>query len=651
MKRLNQIIRFLYLGLFFLTPLIFNFHNSELFELPKMHLVYFLTIIIVCLHSINWILGQTPFTVKHFLSYPLLLFLISQIITTITSIDPHTSFFGYYSRLNGGLLSIIAFSCLFYCLLPYLTPRFQKNIIHTSLFSGLIVAIYGILQRLGIDHHLWIQDVQNRVFSSLGQPNWLADYICILLPFSLHFSRSQKSIFHYLLPTTYFICLLFTKSKSGLIAAAISLGIYFLFQFISDLKHQSLSKTLKSNPIIFVFLILILIIPNPLTDRLFPKKSSPQTNPASPQNLIITPSQDIRRLVWRGSLDLWKKFPIFGTGVETFAYSYYWTRPVEHNLTSEWDFLYNKAHNEYLNYLATTGLVGFIPYLILIFTSLIALIKHRRSPLFLPILSAYLSILITNFAGFSVVITSLYFFLLPALLSSKPNTSKKLPSPKHKLFIIIPSTIGLFLSYLNFTNYLADIYYAKSESNDNRQNYPNAYKHINTSLKLNPHQPIYLIHHALISAKMALATQDQTYITPAIASADRSVNLSPANVNFWRRRAQAYYYLSGFSSDYFIKTVESMIQASKLAPTDPKNYYSLAQFLESANLLDDAAFYYQQAIKLKPNYDHAYFALGKIYLQQKNYPLATDNLQQAVNFSYPVNTEAQKLLDDIKSSQ
>ena len=148
MKRLNQIIRFLYLGLFFLTPLIFNFHNSELFELPKMHLVYFLTIIIVCLHSINWILGQTPFTVKHFLSYPLLLFLISQIITTITSIDPHTSFFGYYSRLNGGLLSIIAFSCLFYCLLPYLTPRFQKNIIHTSLFSFFIFAIYILLHKL-----------------------------------------------------------------------------------------------------------------------------------------------------------------------------------------------------------------------------------------------------------------------------------------------------------------------------------------------------------------------------------------------------------------------------------------------------------------------------------------------------------------------
>ncbi|HNZ84607.1 MAG TPA: hypothetical protein PKH59_01950, partial [Candidatus Woesebacteria bacterium] len=65
MKRLGQIIRFLYLGLFFLTPLIFNFRNSELFELPKMHFVYFLTIIIVSLHFINWLSGQTKLVVKH----------------------------------------------------------------------------------------------------------------------------------------------------------------------------------------------------------------------------------------------------------------------------------------------------------------------------------------------------------------------------------------------------------------------------------------------------------------------------------------------------------------------------------------------------------------------------------------------------------
>ena len=57
------------------------------------------------------------------------------------------------------------------------------------------------------------------------------------------------------------------------------------------------------------------------------------------------------------------KYPLFGTGVETFAYSYNFVRPLTHNLTSEWDYVYNKAHNEYFNYLATTGFIGLISYL------------------------------------------------------------------------------------------------------------------------------------------------------------------------------------------------------------------------------------------------------------------------------------------------
>ncbi|MBF8303332.1 MAG: efflux transporter, family, subunit [Candidatus Dadabacteria bacterium] len=68
----------------------------------------------------------------------------------------------------------------------------------------------------------------------------------------------------------------------------------------------------------------------------------------------------------KAALEIAKANPIFGTGVETFAYSYYQYRPVEHNNTSEWDFLYNKAHNEYLNYLATTGIVGFVSYISII---------------------------------------------------------------------------------------------------------------------------------------------------------------------------------------------------------------------------------------------------------------------------------------------
>jgi O-antigen ligase len=58
--------------------------------------------------------------------------------------------------------------------------------------------------------------------------------------------------------------------------------------------------------------------------------------------------------------------PLFGTGVETFAFAYYTYRPAQHNMTSEWDYLYNKAHNEYLNYLATIGILGLGSYLLMI---------------------------------------------------------------------------------------------------------------------------------------------------------------------------------------------------------------------------------------------------------------------------------------------
>src|SRR5690606_10005656 len=54
----------------------------------------------------------------------------------------------------------------------------------------------------------------------------------------------------------------------------------------------------------------------------------------------------MRLLVWQGSLKLIEQRPWLGSGPETFAYSFLSQRPAAMNLTTEWNFLYNKAHNE-----------------------------------------------------------------------------------------------------------------------------------------------------------------------------------------------------------------------------------------------------------------------------------------------------------------
>jgi lipoprotein NlpI len=373
-------------------------------------------------------------------------------------------------------------------------------------------------------------------------------------------------------------------------------------------------------------------------------------------DILITPSGDIRKIVWQGSLDLFKKFPFVGTGVETFAYSYYWTRPIEHNLTSEWDFLYNKAHNEYLNYLATTGLVGTIPYLALICSTLFFLIKKIFSKsdnletknLSLVILSSYISILITNAAGFSISIISLFFFTLPIFIFpyQTPQTNTK----TKKLLIPIIILFSLYLINQIVSSYLADIYFSKSETKDSHQEYQLAYQLISQANQIQPKEPNFYINLALLSAKMAILTKDQQYTDQAIKYADLSVASSPANINFWKQRAQVYYYLSSLNSEYFTQVIKSMLQASKLAPTDAKIYFNLGQFLESASLTDDAAIYYQKAVDLKSNYDYAYFALAQIYYHQKKYDLTKTNLEQTLKYA-PANTDAQKMLEEINKIQ
>lgn len=612
----------LYYLLVFFTPLIYTLNTSELFELPKMYFVYTLTLLILLAHLVSLLRSQAPRWRSHKLLLPLGLFYLSQLVSTFFSVDSYTSIFGYYSRLNGGLLSLTTYIILFLILSQYINPKFKQKIIYYTLFSGILAAIYGILQHFGIDKDQWLQDVQTRVFSTLGQPNWLAAYLCILLPLSINQSFKSKKILHsslwFLVSSLLFLCLLFTKSKSGLVAAAISLTIYFIYKFFN--KRSSIYYL---SIYLLIFITLSLTISNPIKEIVFPQKNSPSTTQTTILN--ITPSEDIRRIVWQGSFDLWKRFPLFGTGPETFAYTYYWTRPASHNLTSEWDFLYNKAHNEYLNYLATTGIFGLASYLFLIAYFLYYL---RKKP---ALLAAFISILITNFAGFSVVVTALFFFLLPAL--ARPRKSLLLsPKKPNYALLIIPIPVLLFLFYKNITFFLADVYYNYADKNLSQ----NA---ITRSLNYRPNEAIYWN----LAAKIYLQNHD---VDRAVAASNQSISLSPASTNIWKERAQLFAQIAVNDPPAFIHSLEALETAAKLAPTDAKTFYLLGRFYEAAGDIDTATKNYQKALSLKANDDYSAYSLGKIYYDQKNYTQAKIYFETVLRYA-PNNTDAKEYIDNI----
>ena len=266
-----------------------------------------------------------------------------------------------------------------------------------------------------------------------------------------------------------------------------------------------------------------------------------------------TESGQIRLIVWKGAWEIFKHYPILGSGVETFAYSYYQFRPVEHNLVSEWDFLYNKAHNEYLNYLANTGLVGFGTYLILIGSFIYWNIK-QKSLFSISLLVSYISYLVQNIFGFSVVITALFFYLFPALAFIFTDSIKPLKLP---IFIAYTKTARIFIIfsilYLLFS--LLKLWYADTLFATQSYNY------LASATLLNPGEPFYrsaLGYGAAVEAlavSEADATRSAGLKEEAVNVTERVLQENPKNTSFFRTAIRTYYHLSALDESFTQKTL------------------------------------------------------------------------------------------------
>ena len=436
----GKIIHILFYLLFILVPLIFLPSTSELFEFNKIIVTYILTTLIVSVWAIRCIVEKKFIFRRTILDIPLLIFLASSILSLLGSIDMHTSWFGYYSRWNGGLLSLISYSLLYWAFVSNMDRKSALRTTHYALLTSIAVAIYAALEHFGysiscllttgsFNVACWVQDVQNRVFATLGQPNWLAAYLVALIFIPLVQLTSRSPLFDkergnkgvsYCTNSGFFILLfstlLFTKSRSGLLAFGISSIVFWTLAF-SNQKRITLKGV---SLFILVVAVLILLIPNPVRDLIIKSPTLPPTGPALETG--GTESGNIRKIVWTGALRIWQASPknfFLGTGPETFAMAYYQYRPIEHNQTSEWELLYNKAHNEFLNYLATTGLLGFTSYLILLISMAWVFIKNSPNTAYrtlnIALLAGWLTISVTNFWGFSVVIMQLFLFLFPAI--------------------------------------------------------------------------------------------------------------------------------------------------------------------------------------------------------------------------------------------
>lgn len=682
---MRKIIPATFAAVLFLTPILVVPFTSEIFEFNKLIFTYIASIIILFLWIAKSILNKKIIFRRTILDIPLLIFLLSQIISTVVSIDKTTSLFGYYSRFNGSLTSTISYLILYFA---YVSNNTKKDtFFHFKCLgvSALLAATYGILEHFGIDKNLWVQDVVNRVFSTLGQPNWLAAFLTATIPLfwahQLQKAQSKKpNHFGYLLKISslaVFICLLFTKSRSGLLAFFVVDFVYTTFLFLYD--KQNIKNALFSNLLYFAAAVIFGTSWTPAATNFFEHKASSIKSGVSQEIEIQnatdpggTESADIRKIVWKGAIEIWRAYPLFGSGVETFAYSYFKYKPQEQNLVSEWDFIYNKAHNEYLNYLATTGILGLASYLVVVLGSLsifykIIFVKSKTKDLEVKtftaaMLSGYLGILITNFFGFSVVAISQLFFLFPAFAISLTATQDKLAEDNSTkidyigwTYISVVFLGALLLIYFIVRMYKADIYYSSGRLLNDQAKFEEARMTLYKAIKSSPvTQPTYLDEMSKSALGIALNSFEKkdTQATKLFAETSlyeisQAIKISPQNLSLYKSRAATLIKLSDIDQNLISSAVETLVAAASLSPNDPKILYNLALVYARQKEYDKTIQTLKEATILKPNYKDAREALAFFYKSQGNTQEAKEELNYILENIIPDDPKAKSELENL----
>lgn len=405
-------------------PYLFTTAASEFFEFPKLLAIEAGALIL----GLCWLakrFGSDPVPrVRTVLDRPALAWLAVLGLSTATSILPWPSF-GLLAHSYGSFLSNAACVFGFFAVTHFVRDRRTVSfLLHLAVMGGIPVALYAILQHYSIDFFPWNVGSHERVFSTIGQPNYLGGYFIMLLALTcvLPWTTEGRRIWplHVVATVLLLAALVWTFSRAAWIGATLVLTTVVLIDpwvlWPPAVARRRMAIGLAACALAGIG---VLGFSPRIRDRvisIFDLKGAT----AAP-----------RFLVWSRVPAMVREAPLLGSGPETFLWAYPPHRPAEMNQTVEWDTRPSKAHNEYLNVLATTGLLGFAAYAWLLFAAARAAIRGLRACLERPsmrdtallligLTAGVVGFLAQNFFGFTITQIGVFFWGYLALIVRLP---------------------------------------------------------------------------------------------------------------------------------------------------------------------------------------------------------------------------------------
>lgn len=289
-------------------------------------------------------------------------FVLVSIISSVFGADFNKSVWGNYYR-GDGLLTLLHLAGLFYFLAFFWEKSWEKPTALAIAGGGLVVSFWtvlvGVLGRLGVLGVTGGSMFGEAVGGTFGNPNFLAGYLLISLPFTIY---SVKN-FGKLGPPSLKLrrvkilgilaqmgAIGFTSSRAGVVGILL-LGVGYYWGRLRKLGRLGVLGVLGILLGLGIFREYKLLTEN--------------FAPESRQRIIV-----------RGVNGFFKR-PILGWGVANFDYAFesnYWPMKYER------DVYVDKGHSNLLEVLTTTGLVGFVLYSGIIFRTIGGIGPASTSP-------------------------------------------------------------------------------------------------------------------------------------------------------------------------------------------------------------------------------------------------------------------------------
>ena len=353
-------------------------------------------------------------------------------LSSIFALNNELAFIGYYNGYGRyeGFVSLLAYLILWFSAKNYLVVS-EKRI--KGFFLGLIpFSIYALIQYYGLDPLVIHYGFVPRIFSTIGNPNFVGSLAVMLVVLSTSLFVLKKRWVYFFFAMLFFSTLVVCQTRSAWVAGTIVITVFLFYQLI--IKKNFLFPSY----LVLGYVLICLFLFNTQKDNSVIQKSKTITKELSLTNEY---GGSGRLKIWSITQKILVEHPWLGVGPENLKLAIKSEQPKLHNeYYKRTGTTIDKAHNEYLHLAVTCGIPALCVYLFLLFLSLkSSWNSYLKSPWALAVGLMIIAYLIQAFFNISVLAVAPVFWIFLGGLAGNRFISQELMNEsdqKHQIEIV-----------------------------------------------------------------------------------------------------------------------------------------------------------------------------------------------------------------------